>query len=160
MPSIGCDYSSQDAHIAVSDGETVLHFVKVHLAGDLSEQHSEYFHRLIATFETLIEEFKCEPILWIEEAWVNGFRFPQAALKLARNAAVIELSAAEAKMEVRRVHISTWRKEIFGNGKPQDPKGTAKAWVLYNLGYETKDDNKADAACISVFGTRQKLGVK
>lgn len=154
MPSIGVDYAVQDAHIAVSDGERVLHYTKVHLAGDLSEQHSSYFHNLQSTFQTLMEEFKCPPILWIEEAWVNGMRFPQTAIKLAKNTAVIELAAAECGMEVRRVHISTWRKAIFGNGKPQDPKGTAKAWVLYNLGFETKDDNKADAACISVYGVR------
>lgn len=153
MPSIGCDYSASECFLAISSKERVLHTFKLKLAGDLSEQRRNYFYSIQKVLQTILEEFPdCKRELYIEEPWVAGMHFPQAAIKLARNCAYIELAALESNMEVRFVHISTWRKGVYGNGKPQNPKGTAIAWVLYNLGYETKNHNLAEAACIGYYG--------
>lgn len=154
MISIGCDYSASECFLAVSDGEKVLHTFKIRLEGDLSQQRHEYFVRVQQIFMSILKNYNINKVLWLEEPWVSGSHFPQAAIKLARNAAYIELAAIECGIDVRHIHISTWRKGIYGHGKPQDPKGTAKAWVLYNLGYETKNHNLAEAACIAVYGIR------
>lgn len=159
MPSLGCDYSAAEAYLSVSDGERVLHAAKIKLQGDLAEQRRDYLNNLCRIMNSLKEEFKIDT-LWLEEPWIAGSHFPQAGLKLARNAAYIEVSALGIGLDVIRVHVMTWRKGIFNTGKPQDPKKTAVAWVLYNLGHETKNHNEAEAALIATYGERQTVGVK
>jgi Holliday junction resolvasome RuvABC endonuclease subunit len=156
MPSIGVDYSAQEAYLALTDAysEKVLHTVKLKLAGDLPEQRRAYLDNLTRMFASLIENFELNMVLWVEQPWVAGNHFPNTALKLVRNATYIEVAALAAGLDVRFVHVSTWRKAVFGNGKPQDPKGTAVAWVLYNLGFETKNHNSAEAACIGFYGDK------
>lgn len=153
MLCVGADYSAQEAFLALSDGETVQHTFKLKLAGDLSEQRRDYLDLLARTFSACLK-LEIKPILFMEQPWIAGAHFPQAGLKLARNAAYIEVSALAVGMDVRFVHVSTWRKAVYGNGKPQDPKGTAVSWVLYNLGFETKNHNLAEAACIATYGAK------
>jgi hypothetical protein len=151
---VGCDYSASEAFLAVVKDERVAHTVKLKLAGDLEEQRLRYFLNLQYTFASLRDEKICETTLYIEEPWIAGGHFPQAGLKLARNAAYIELAAITMGYRVIHVHVMTWRKGVYGHGKPQNPKGTATEWCLYNLGYETKNHNLAEAACISYYGSR------
>lgn len=156
MPTIGCDYSGTVAYFAVSNGERVLHTAKVKLEGDLASQRRNYLDMLTKILDSMKYGYSCQEIMYLEQPWVAGNHFPQTAIKLARNAAYIEVAGLAAGLDVRTVHISSWRKEIYGNGKPTNAKGTAIEWVLYNLGYETKDHNYAEAACIAVFGERQQ----
>lgn len=152
MSVVGCDYSASEAFLAIEYDGRIINSSKHKLKGDLSEQRLAYFQELQSEFKTLQLEERCEPVLYIEEPWTNGLKFPQASIKLARNQAYIELAAITMGYKVVLVHVMTWRKGVYGNGKPQDPKGTAIAWCLYNLGYETKNHNLAEAACISYFG--------
>lgn len=155
MPVVGCDYSASEAFLVVEKDERVINFSKTKLGGDLAEQRLDYFQALQSEFKTLQIEDRCDPILYMEEPWVAQGHFVNAAIKLARNAAYIELAAITQGYQVIHVHVGTWRKGVYGNGKPQDPKGTAKAWCLYSLGYDTKNHNLAEAACISYYGGRQ-----
>ena len=155
MNVVGCDYSASEAFLAVTHDESVVHSSKWKLGGDLSQQRHNYFQELQMAFDALHIDKICEPILYMEEPWINGMKFPQAGIKLARNSAYIELAAITMGYTVVHVHVMTWRKGVYGNGKPQDPKGTAKAFCLYNLGFETKNHNIAEAACISYYGSKQ-----
>lgn len=155
MSVVGCDYSASEAFLAVAHEGNVINFSKFKLKGDLASQRLEYFRQLQLEFGDLQSEERCEPILYLEEPWVAQGHFVKAAIMLARNAAVIEIAAITMGYAVIPVHVSTWRKGVYGHGKPQDPKGTAREWVLENLRYETRNHNLAEAACISYYGGHQ-----
>lgn len=150
MAVIGCDYSASEAFFAIVNNEEVQLHEKIKLLGDLEKQKAEYFGKLKNFFHKSWDAN--DGTLYMEEPWVAQGHFVNAAIKLARNAAWIEMAASVSGYKVVKVHVSTWRKGVYGNGKPQDPKGTATAWCLYNLGFETKNHNFAEAACISYFG--------
>lgn len=154
MATIGCDYSAKEAYFSIVEDEKVLQTAKVVLKGDLSEQRRDYLDALTKVLNSFTQNCQINDELFIEQPWVAGSRFPMTAIQLARNCAYIEVAALAAGFDVRFVHISTWRKAIYGNGKPTDTKGTAIAWVLYNLGFETKNHNYAEASCIAQYGEK------
>lgn len=116
--------------------------------------------------QALLGEFTLDNKIWIEQPWVNGKQFPRSGLMMARTAAIIEVIATEIGIEVNFVHPLTWRKELYGNGRPKDPKNTAVKYVEEHFQYKVPtlgktarsqkpDHNLAEAICIAAYGQLQ-----
>lgn len=159
----GFDYSGKIAYYAVVDK------VSVKTSGSLEMPSTAdptellgFFNKLEDLIETLDDEYHL-PYIWIEQPWVNGMKFPKSGMMLMRMATFLEIAALEATTPPVTVHPGTWRKKVFGNGRPADTKKAALAYCENVLEYEVptfgktarakaKDHNFADAACIAQYG--------
>lgn len=81
------------------------------------------------------------PELWIEEQFPAG-RNIRAGQKLVRIQAFIEIAALDAGVEPCFVHPGTWRKLVYGNGRPDDPKERARQVAKEILGFEARHKNE------------------
>lgn len=78
--------------------------------------------------------------------------------------AAIAGAARAGAMILEPVAPTTWRKGVFGNGKPKDPK--TQAWEYCRLmGWKVETEDEAEACCILVYAhgrvkERAMLGAK
>jgi hypothetical protein len=136
--SIGVDYSGSVAYLGVVKNDRVLATSTI----NLGDSPYTFFHTIKAWLKTIYEEHDTNPELWIEQPFVVGTRFPQVALKLVRTATILELAALEAGIEPCFVHPGTWRKKVYGNGRPDDLKQRARDTAKKLFSFETKYKNQ------------------
>lgn len=151
MSSIGVDFSGSAAYLGVVKGHTVQATVSIRLM----DSPYTFFHTIQNWLKTVHEEFATEPKLWIEQPFVAGSRFPQVALQMVRTATILEIAALEADLEPCFVHPNTWRKKVYGHGRPDDLKERARNTARDVFGFDTKhkiDHNICEAILIAHYG--------
>lgn len=160
--SVGFDYSSKTFYWAVTQYDQVLN----HGRQDMPlEPEPNKLLKFYQDTKSLICALSAEYDLiytWIEQPFVNS-RSPKAGQMLMRTATYLEIASLEALLTPVTVHPGTWRKKVFGNGRPSDTKATAIKYCADKLSYEPPtlgktaraknlDHNFADAACIAHYG--------
>ena len=158
MTTIGCDYSSSTLYLAC------LNNLKVHAIASLNiEDLCHSLDPLKALLHSYHFEYESKREIYIEQPWVNGIRYPRSGLMMMRSATILEVVTIESGLKPVFVHPLTWRKLLFGNGRPSDPKATAVNWVKENCHYDVPvfgktgkghraDHNFAEAIAIAHFG--------
>lgn len=56
------------------------------------------------------------------------------------------------RADVHAVEPATWRKAVYGNGRPQDPKTTAIHYYIAATGVVPETHDEAEAYCIARYG--------
>lgn len=162
--TLGFDYSSTAAFLAyVSD--KVERVQKIPLSTDSKETI-----QFIDTLRWMLhnDRERLNSTIYVEKAWVNGKHFPLSGLMLARTATIIETCALLEHYDVEFIHPKAWRKVVYGNASPQNPKEKAVNFVLEKYQYtvptigktvrsKAPDHNIAEAICIARYGYERNL---
>lgn len=152
--SLGADYSGSAAYLGcVSQGVTLAYKEFRMLDSPYTFRHAiqDWLAEISVTHNTW-------PEFWIEQPFVAGGRFPQVALQLVRTAAFLEAAAQDAGIEPCFVHPLTWRKRVYGNGRPDDTKQRARDGAKELLGFESRyknQHNQAEGLLIAYYGYLQ-----
>lgn len=133
---------------------------------DEMEPRRNALRLLHVTLQFYVSHFGADGELWIEGSWVNGSRYPRSGLMMARTASTVESIALRAGLNPHFVHPLTWRKGVYGNGRPANPKTAALKFVKETLHYDLPvmgssgrgsklDHNYAEAIAIACYGGMQ-----
>lgn len=150
--AIGVDYSGSAAYLGVVKGDKVLATCTIKLA----DSPHTFFHVIQDWLKTIHEEHNTLPELWIEDYWINGKVFPKTGQIMARTATILEIAALEASIEPCFVHPGTWRKWVYGNGRPDDLKERARRVAKELFGFDSKfknQHNMCEALLIAHYGS-------
>lgn len=151
---VGFDYSSSAAYFGIVSDNKVLAYGKIAVKDyhDTVECYN-LFLMLKDLFRGMINMHQIDPDVFIEQPWINGKVFPRSAVLLTRMATYIEIAALSVGLHPIFVHPLTWRKKIYGNGRPKgDVKKLALATVDKEFNFIPKDHNYAEAILISQYG--------
>lgn len=160
-PVAGLDYSTKAIDIGVVDGLHLLDAWEDKLGLDVANQ--------IAIMSLAVQRLRDQGVrtVYLEQLWFRGAgkEGQRAAsnintLSLHRVATRFETIAVALGLDVRFVHIGTWRLIVFGHGRPGDPKATALRFVADHYDYRTPNHNQADAICLGHYGAALMRGAK
>lgn len=135
--SIGVDYSASAVYLGVVNKDTVLVSEELRM----SDNPWGFYQNLIAFLQTFSELHESSPELWIEDQMPIP-RNIGGGQKLYRMRTFLELAAMQANLEPCFIHPGTWRKAIYGNGRPEDLKETSRRVAKEIYGFETKFKNQ------------------
>lgn len=148
-PEAGLDYSTKALHFAVVEDRRLVDAWGDVLSFDLP-------NRLVQMVKAA-RRLKDHGVrrVTLEAAWFNPAAGSNAStLGLHRVAHHFEAVATAAGLEVLFVPIATWRMVVLGNGRPSKPKAEAIWFAGAVYGYQTTNDNQADAICLAAYGDR------
>lgn len=147
---IGVDYAGNAAYLGAVQGTRILGTCAL----KINDNPYVFFHTLINWLRSMVEEHNLSPELWIEDQFPSG-RNIRAGQKLERMKTIVELAGFEAGMVPCFVNPGTWRKKIYGHGRPEDQKERARSVAYFLLDYETKhkvEHNMCEALLIAHYG--------
>lgn len=156
--SIGADYSATQVWLAVLDDKKVVHAFG---SADVGLEESEYeffWQSLKAVLASISSNFECQ-WLYLERPFVNNQHRSYSGLQMMRMCTYIETAAYACDITTTLVNPQSWRKVVFGNGRPDDRKELARFHVAHEFGYETtlkKDHNICEAICIAEYGNKTR----
>ena len=155
MTSVGADYSSKAVYLASVSDKIVLRTSTI----EIQNNNIELFLRELEDELRNFHWMHNNKYIWIEQPWVETLLRPMSGLQLARMATYIEVVAIRmARLIPQFVHPGTWRKEIYGNGRPKDAKELARQFVDDKFNFKTKykyEHNICEAILISHYGNLQ-----
>lgn len=161
IPTVGIDYSASQVFFAVFRDDQVLFHTEFELPLSSSRDAKWlYFLDLKNAFEKAHWAFNIDRKVYIEEPWVRWNKRPLSGLQLMRTATYLEIAALQAYCEPVFVNPGTWRKAVYGTGRPDDAKELARRTVLDRFGFETKfkyQHNICEAILIAYYGNLQQL---
>ena len=162
-PHIGCDYSGKVISLAVVEGSKVKAIANLQVGEDLRTS----YQLLKDYFRNAYDEYSCCYEVIIEKPWmrqVSGVR-GDTGLFTMRTATILELAVTECNMVPVFVYPQTWRKGVYGNGRPKDTKVAAIDFVQEEIGYtlpvmgktgrgSKSDHNIAEAILLAYYGNK------
>lgn len=150
---VGVDYAGAAAYLACTQDREVLASQELRIGDRLYS----FFHDLQDTLLLWKAEYNLIPELWIEDQMPVG-RNIGAGQQLAAMKRTLELAGLEVDLEPCFVHPGTWRKLVYGNGRPYDPKEHAREMAKEIFGYEARHKNQhniCEGMLISRYGWLQ-----
>lgn len=168
---IGCDYSSAQVYLAVTENDKVLNLGSINTAFGNADDYRRAFALMKAMLWELWASYDTVKKIYIEEPWVNGVQFPRSGMMLMRTATFIEIATIELNLEPVLVHPKSWRKVVYGTGGIKDAKVAAVNLVQSKFDYKLPvmgatgrgkkpDHNFAEAVLISYYGSLQEEAMK
>jgi hypothetical protein len=150
--SFGVDFSASAAYLAAVTGKKLAASIEIKV---MDSPFS--FRNTVRDWLLNFPQGSFFPELWIEEQFPAG-RNIRAGQKLVRVQAFLEIAALDAGIEPCFVHPGTWRKLIYGNGRPDDPKERARQVAKKILGFEARhkvEHNICEGMLIGFYGHLQ-----
>lgn len=129
-PTIGADLSSTTLYLAVVENTKVLATAKLQIT-DLASDFN--------WVRNILRCYRDEYDVWqihIEAPFVNGAVFPKSGMMLMRSATILECAAVDTNMESIFLHPLTWRKLVYGNGRPKDTKAAALEYLAQHFDFQ------------------------
>ncbi len=150
--SIGADFSASAVYLAAVTGQKLM------AQNELKLMDSPWsFRNNVREWLLQFPTGSIYPELWIEEQFPSA-RNIKVGQKLVRVQAFIEIAALDAGVEPCFVHPLTWRKLVYGNGRPDDPKERARSVAKEILGFEARhkiQHNICEGMLIAYYGHLQ-----
>lgn len=161
MSNIGIDYAARSVYVAALDTDKVLKTSSIHLPKDpnISEKLA-FLQSLRNTFADYYNSYAAQRTVYLETPWVNAKVNAFTGVQMAKMSTYIEVILLECGMWPEYVMPATWRKVVYGNGRPDKRKELSRKFVLEKFGFETKhksDHNIAEAICIAYYGHLRNL---
>lgn len=162
--TLGIDYSNTAAYLAfVSD--KVEHTNKIPLSDKGVDTMA-----FIDTLRWILHNHRGDinNTIYVEKPWVNGKHFPLSGLMLTRTATLIEACSLLEQYDIEFIHPKIWRRVVYGDAAPKNPKEKAVDFVLEQYDYKVPsmgktikskapDHNIAEAICIARYGYERNL---
>lgn len=152
MISAGADYNSASACLAVLKDKKVQYCFTSH---DMDKgDHDFLWQALKSTMESMKQEYGITHI-YLEDNFVSSRQRIYSGLQLTRMSAYIETAAFAVDIIPVMVMAQSWRKVVYGQGRPQDKKELARFFVKNEFGYETRfkyEHNMCEAICLAHYG--------
>lgn len=163
-PTIGCDYNAHGFSIGVTKGPKVLQCGTINLNED---DVKTSFDLLVKYLQSLQYHHLASLNVYVEKPWMRSVQGKRGdtGLFTMRSATILELAVYQANMNPVFVYPQTWRKVVYGHGRPEDTKLAAIEYVQEELQFDLPvmgktgrgnkpDHNIAEAICISIYGGR------
>lgn len=157
-PTAGLDYSTKALNLAIVDGASLLDCWEDALGLDVANQIVTMTQTCRHLLEFDVETVYCEE-LWFGGGSKNGKAVSNVnTLSLHRTATRFETVATALGLKVHFVHVASWRKIVFGHGRPAEPKGASLGFVENTYGYKTTNHNMTDSICLAHYGAIAQRG--
>lgn len=165
MTALGIDYSATRAYFGIVEKSKVLHIASLNLVDPKA---------FLLQYQSLLTSFWSHygvtgNKIVIEQSWSQEGHYAWTGLKTEHMKTLLQAGALLSKASIFEpifVLPLVWRKAVFGNGRPENPKDKAVEWVKEHLDFEVPvigktgrghkpDHNFAEAICLAVYGNMQ-----
>lgn len=159
MNAIGIDYAARSVYVATVGETTVKGVDSLTLPNEPSiEEKIEFLRQLKELLTNHNAWYDTQRTVYLETAWVNVAVNAFTGIQMTRMASYIEVAALECGLWPQFVMPQTWRKAVYGHGKPKDRKEFSRLFVLEQFGYDTKkkkEHNTTESICLAYYGILQ-----